>query len=219
MKILIIEDEPSIAAPIQRILERRAYAVDYVEDGRSGYEMAKINEYDCILLDLNLPEMDGLEVAKMLRKDKISTPILMLTARTTQQDKWEGFESGTDDYLTKPFDIKELLLRIKALVRRNSKNEGTTLSVEDLTLDLDSLLVTKGSEEITLNNKEFGILEYLLRNKGKVVSTEELLEHVWNSDVDSFTQAIRTHIKTLRQKIDPNKKIILTKRGVGYVIR
>lgn len=219
MKILIIEDEPSIAAPIQRILERRAYAVDYVEDGRSGYKMAKINEYDCILLDLNLPEMDGLEVAKMLRKDKISTPILMLTARTTQQDKWEGFESGTDDYLTKPFDIKELLLRIKALVRRNSKNEGTTLSVEDLTLDLDSLLVTKGSEEITLNNKEFGILEYLLRNKGKVVSTEELLEHVWNSDVDSFTQAIRTHIKTLRQKIDPNKKIILTKRGVGYVIR
>lgn len=219
MKILIIEDEPNIAAPIQRILERRAYAVDYVEDGRSGYEMAKINEYDCILLDLNLPEMDGLEVARMLRKDKISTPILMLTARNTQQDKWEGFESGTDDYLTKPFDIKELLLRIKALVRRNSKNEGTTLSVGDLTLDLDSLLVTKGSEEITLNNKEFGILEYLLRNKGKVVSTEELLEHVWNSDVDSFTQAIRTHIKTLRQKIDPKKQIILTKRGVGYVIR
>lgn len=218
MKILIIEDEKQIAAPIQRILERRSYAVDYAEDGRSGYEMAKINEYDCILLDLNLPEIDGLEVARKLREDKISTPILMLTARSAQHEKWEGFEAGTDDYLTKPFDIKELILRIEALIRLSSKNSEKTLKVNEIEIDTEALTVKKSGKEIELNNKEFGILEYLLRNKGKVVSSEELLEHVWNSDVDSFSQAIRTHIKTLRQKVDPTKKIILTKRGKGYVI-
>lgn len=219
MRILIIEDENQIAEPVIKALERRSYAVDYAKDGQEGYDMAGLNDYDCIILDLNLPEMDGIEVAQKLRKEGIFTPILMLTARTRQQDIWEGFENGTDDYMTKPFDLKELILRIQALVKRNSKNQEEILEHKDLSLNPKTLEVMIEKKIVELNNKEFGILEYLLRNKGNVVSTESLLEHVWDQEIDMFTQTVRTNIKTLRKKIDPNKTIITTIRGKGYVIR
>jgi two-component system, OmpR family, response regulator len=219
MRILVVEDENQIAMPLIKSLKAKSYAVDYAEDGKKAYSMASVNDYDCILLDLNLPEMDGIEVAKKLRKDGRNTPILMLTARVGQKNIWEGFENGTDDYLTKPFDLKELFYRVEALVKRNSKNKNIELKAGDLIVNTEAFEVKKGENIICLNNKEFGILEYLIRNKGKVVTSEDLLEHVWDNEIDLFTQTLRTHMKTLRKKIDPEKKLILTIRGKGYVIR
>lgn len=219
MRILIVEDEEQIAKPIKSYLERRSFAVDYANNGTDGYDMASFNEYDCIILDLNLPGIDGIEVANKLRKDNIQTPILMLTARNSQKDIWKGFENGTDDYLTKPFDLKELLLRINALIKRNSYNKEEILSAGNITLNVNSFEVTVDNKIIKLNNKEFGILEYLLRNKGIVVSSEQLLEHVWDREIDMLTQTVKTNLKTLRKKVDPNKKLIQTIKGKGYVIR
>lgn len=218
MRILIIEDEHNIALPLKKAFERRQFAVDHVDNGAEGLESASINEYDCILLDLNLPQMDGIEVATSLRAKGINTPILMLTARTSQQNKWEGFEAGTDDYVTKPFDLKELIYRVQALIRNNSKEKSDKLEAGNISLESSSFKVFINDEQIFLNNKEFGVLEYLLRNKGKVVSQEELLEHVWDSEINLFTQTVRTHIKTLRKKVDPDKKLIKTIKGQGYVI-
>lgn len=219
MRILIVEDEIEIANPVRRFLQRNAFAVDYAPDGKAGLDLALANSYDCILLDLNLPQMDGLEVANKLRKSHIQTPILMLTARTRQDQIWEGFENGTDDYMTKPFDLKELLLRVQALIRRNSRNQDEILQAGNIELDPQTRTVRSAGELVELNSKEYGILEYLLRNQNKLVSTEELLEHVWDREIDMFTQTVRTNMKTLRRKIDPDKKIIKTIRGQGYVIR
>ena len=219
MRILIVEDEKQIAQPIAKVLERRAFAVDCTYNGKNGYESALVNDYDCILLDLNLPDMDGIEIARRLRENNIATPILMLTARSRLEEIYQGFENGTDDYLTKPFDLKELLFRIEALIKRNSKNRSILLEVDDIILNPDLRTVTKNNKEVTLNNKEYGILEYLLRNKNRIVSTEELLEHVWDREIDMFTQTVRTNMKTLRQKVDLDKKIIKTIRGSGYVIK
>lgn len=218
MRLLIIEDENAIAEPLQMALTKRGFAVDLAFDGKEGYEKAVINTYDCLVLDLNLPEMDGITLARKLREEKNLVPILMLTARTAMGNIHEGFESGTDDYLTKPFDFKELLYRIQALIKRSTPVKEELLSYKDLLLDPRGLKVTKNGEDIKLNAKELGILEYLLRNRGKVVSQEELLEHVWNEDMDEFTQTVRTNIKTLRKKIDPDKTIIKTFKGKGYVI-
>lgn len=218
MRLLIIEDEDEIATPLIDTFKDQGFAVDYAADGQKGHNLATINEYDCIILDLNLPKMDGLTLAQKLRSQTINTPILMLTARDAKKDIWNGFETGTDDYLTKPFDLKELILRVQALVKRHSKNQNQVLQKFDLTLNPLSHLVTKAGKVVELNNKEFGILEYLLRNQGQIVSSEQLLEHVWDREIDIFTQTVRTNIKTLRQKIDPKKILIKTLRGAGYVI-
>ena len=218
MRLLLVEDEKAIGAPLQKGLTNKGFAVDWKTDGESGLESALINEYDCIVLDLNLPNMDGLEVAKQLREREISTPILMLTARTQQEDLLKGFDSGADDYLRKPFDFRELVHRIQSLIKRNSVEKSDLMSVEDVELDSKSYKVTRAGEAVDLNNKEFGVFEYLLRNRGSVVSQEELLEHVWDEQIDSFTQTVRTNIKTLRKKLDPDKKIIKTVKGRGYVI-
>lgn len=218
MRLLIIEDEKAILDPLTKALEKRAFAVDTAEDGLAGYKIAKLNEYDCIILDLNLPKMDGIEVAKKLRTERYDTPILMLTARARQKDVIEGFVSGTDDYLTKPFDFQELVFRINALIKRNSKTKDIILRVGDIQLNTDSLKVKKDGKEVVLNAKEYGILEYLMRNKNRVISQEELIEHVWNESLDMFSQTVRTNIKTLRKKIDPDKKYIKTFKGKGYVI-
>jgi DNA-binding response OmpR family regulator len=218
MRLLMIEDESDIALPLKSALEKKGFAIDYFDDGKTGLQEALVNQYDCILLDLNLPGIDGLEIARKLKESEIDTPILMLTARSTQANKIEGFEVGTDDYLVKPFDFKELVYRVKALIRRSSLNKSIDLFCQDITLNTVSKKVLRNGEEIELNLKEYGILEYLLRNKGRHVSQEELLEHVWDQEIDNFSQTVKTNVKTLRQKIDPDKRIIKTVRGMGYII-
>ena len=218
MRLLIVEDENLISEALKTALEKRGYAVDLAFDGKEGLEKAEINSYDCVVLDLNLPEIDGIEVARRLRNSNNNVPILMLTARNYHKNMLEGFEAGTDDYLTKPFDFKELLYRIQALIKRSKVIKNTLLRYDKLILDPAGFKLTMNGEHIILNTKEFGILEYLLRNIGKVVSQEELLEHVWNEEIDTFSQTVRTNIKTLRKKIDPEKTIIKTFKGKGYVI-
>ncbi|MEI6479851.1 MAG: response regulator transcription factor [bacterium] len=218
MRLLLIEDQIKIGAPLKKALERRMYAVDYCLDGVEGYKEATINKYDCIILDLSLPGMDGLEISRTLRSHNNQVPILMLTARGEQEDVIEGFESGADDYLRKPFSLQELLLRINALIRRSKPIKEDVLVLDDLLVNAAQKRVFKNDKEIVLNMKEYGILEYLLRNKGRTISQEELLEHVWNREIDTFTQTVRTNIKTLRKKIDSKKKIIKTIKGSGYAI-
>lgn len=218
MKLLLIEDEKHLSEPLTKALRRKNYIVDQAFDGKTGYEKAQINNYDCIILDLNLPEIDGIEVAQKLRESNNHTPILMLTARSSRKDKLTGFKSGTDDYLTKPFDFKELLYRIQALIRRSAHNKSTRLEHKELAIEPASMKTILNGEEIHLNAKEFGILQYLIRNKGRIISQEELLEHVWDDKIDIFTDTVRTNIKTLRKKVDPQKAIIRTVRGKGYII-
>jgi len=221
MRILIIEDEQDIALPLQRSLEEEGFAVDYAEDGESGMQLIRQNTYDCILLDLNLPKLDGITLAKKMRETSNTTPIIMVTARSQIYNKIEGFDSGADDYITKPFHLQELIVRIRAVIKRNSLIKTESLTYGSYTLLVDQNKIVKqqdkrAKKEIVLSNKETGILEYLIRNKGKIVSTEELLEHVWDREVDMFTDTVKTHIKTLRKKI--GEKQIRTIRGKGYII-
>jgi DNA-binding response OmpR family regulator len=218
MRILLIEDEIEIAEPLINGLKKRGFAVDYSENGKEGYSLAFENSYDCMILDLNLPDMDGLDILKKLREEKVFTPTLILTARSNQDNILEGFESGTDDYMVKPFNFSEMVYRINSLIKRNSLYKDETLEIDSIVIDLNGLKVRKSGEVIQLNNKELGILEYLARNRGKVISQEELLEHVWDQEIDMLTQTVRTNIKTLRQKIDPDKKLIKNIKGKGYVI-
>lgn len=218
MRLLLIEDEDEIATPLTKALIKKGFAVDREANGQDGYNEARLNGYDCIILDLNLPDMDGIDIAKNLRKENYTTPILMLTARSAHGSLLTGFEAGTDDYLPKPFDFKELLFRINALIKRNSYNRVEIIKFGDIEFDVKGSKVLKKGKPVTLNNKELGVLEYLARNKGRVVSQEEILEHVWDREIDTFTQTVRTNIKTLRKKLDPDKKIIKTIKGKGYVI-
>ena len=218
MRLLLIEDEKDIAEPLQIGLKKKGFAIDWDDTGSKGYKSAQIDDYDCIILDLNLPDMDGIQIAKKLREQKIFTPILILTARAEQEDVLTGFESGTDDYLTKPFDFQELVYRINSLIKRSSLSKDSVVKINGLHIDLEKLRVFKNNKPIDLNSKEIGILQYLVRNRGKVVSQEELLEHVWDREIDTLSQTIRTNVKTLRQKIDPEKKIIKNIRGQGYVV-
>lgn len=219
MKILFVEDNLNYAEPVKRSLERVGYIVELETNGKEGYEKALINQYSVIILDINLPEMNGIDICLRLRKENIKIPILMLTASSAQVDKISGFTGGADDYVIKPVDLQELKLRLDALIRRSSMNTSVTLEAKDIQYYPESMKVVKNKKEIILSAKEGSILEYLLRNKGKVISSEELLENVWDSEVDLFTQTVKTHIKTLRKKIDPEKKIILTQKRVGYVIK
>jgi DNA-binding response OmpR family regulator len=219
MRILIVEDEPTLRKLEKNFLEKHSFVVDGVETGKEALSKLEINEYDCILLDLNIPEKDGISVAKEIREYGNNTPIIMVTARSQIYDKLEGFDSGADDYITKPFDMKELVARINAVIKRSSINQEEILKISDMKIYPEKNLVKDGEKEIELSNKEMGVLQYLVRNKTKIISSEELLEHVWDSNVDMFTNTVKTHIKTLRKKIDPKKKLIKTVRGKGYVIR
>jgi DNA-binding response OmpR family regulator len=219
MRILIVEDEPTLRKLEKNFLEKHSFVVDGVETGKQALSKLEINEYDCILLDLNIPEKDGISVARELREYGNNTPIIMVTARSQIYDKLEGFDSGADDYITKPFDMKELVARINAVIKRSSINQEEILKISDMEIYPEKNLVKDKEKEIELSNKEMGVLQYLVRNKTKIISSEELLEHVWDSNVDMFTNTVKTHIKTLRKKIDPKKKLIKTVRGKGYVIR
>jgi DNA-binding response OmpR family regulator len=220
MRLLIVEDEQALVKPVKKFLEKKGFAVDAVDNGKDAVEYADETQYDCILLDLNLPEIDGITVAKTLRKEGLTIPIIMVTARSQIYNKLEGFDNGADDYVTKPFDLNELTARINAVIKRSSKNSEEILTFGEYEVHIESnkVIDTQKGKEIILSNKETGILEYLLRNKGTIVSSEEILEHVWDREVDMFTDTIKTHVKTLRQKVDPHKKYIKTVRGKGYIL-
>lgn len=222
MKALVVEDERLIASSIKRGLEQEKYVVDVAYDGTSGFDLASTEDYDIIILDRLLPGMDGLIVCDKLRSQNIQTPILILTARGQLGDKVEGFKAGADDYLTKPFAFEEFLARVKALIRRPKSIVQPTLSVSDLTLNTDTFEVIRGKTKIQLSSKEFLLLEYLLRNKNKIVKKEQIISHVWNYDDDILPNTIEVYIGYLRNKIDKPFKdkpnLIHTVRGFGYKI-
>ncbi len=219
MRLLFIEDEIDLAEPLVDILEREGFVVDFVDNGKDGLELLNINSYDCVLLDLNLPGIDGISLAKKLRQEHNTIPIIMVTARSQVYDKLEGFESGADDYITKPFNSKELIARIYAIIKRNSLNKDDFLGFGRWKFFPKKNLAKSGDRTVRLTNKETGILEYLLRRRGEIISSEELLEHVWGDTVDLLTDTVKTHIKTIRKKIDPDKEFIVTVRGKGYRLR
>ncbi|MBC8390176.1 MAG: response regulator transcription factor [Actinobacteria bacterium] len=219
MKILIIEDEKLIADSLKKGLEQHKFSVDTAYNGKDGYLLAQQFEYDVIILDLMLPDIQGEEICQKLRKDKINTYILMLTAKKQIDDIVSGLNYGADDYLTKPFEFSELLARIRALIRRTSENKENILYTSDIKLYLDKEKVIIGSKEIKLTKKEFMVLEYFLRNKGQVLSRNQILEHAWDRNVDIFTNVVDTHIKNLRRKLGKRNSIIEAIYGSGYRIK
>ncbi|MBI2617290.1 response regulator transcription factor [Candidatus Gottesmanbacteria bacterium] len=222
MRILVVEDEHRIANTIKKGLEQEKYAADVAYDGEEGFDLAVTEDYDLIILDLLLPLMDGLTVCRKLRERKVHTPILILTAKGQIRDKVEGLDSGADDYLTKPFSFEELLARIRALVRRPKNFTQTILTVGDLTLDPKLYTVEQRGTKIILSNKEFSLLEYLMRNAGKILAKEQIISHVWNYDADILPNTVEVYIRNLRNKIDKpelrKKPLIHTVRGFGYKI-
>jgi heavy metal response regulator len=221
VRILIVEDEKKVAGFIKKGLEEETYAVDVVYDGEEGFHLAAMNQYDMIILDWMLPKMDGLEVLGRLRDKKVSTPILLLTAKDEVDDKVAGLNRGADDYLTKPFAFSELLARIRSLLRRGQAETQTELKVGDLILDMVSHKVSRDGEEIELTGKEYSLLEYFMRNEGKVLTRTMIAEHVWDYNFDTFTNVIDVYVNHLRKKIDKKypAKLLHTLRGVGYVMR
>jgi DNA-binding response OmpR family regulator len=220
MRILVIEDEQALAEALARGLSKQGYSVDIALDGQAGLEQAEVNNYDLILLDLNLPRIDGIQVCRSLRSSGSKTGILMLTARSGYDDKVTGLDVGADDYLVKPFHFPELLARVRAILRRKGESRDVILRCGQLVLDPNAVKVYFGDKEIELTAKEFGILEYLMRNAGRAVSQEELLEHVWNEDANLFTQTIKVHVNNIRKKLQSagDGEPISTIKGRGYLI-
>ena len=218
MRILLVEDDTAIARSLKEGLEDESYAVDIAHDGSEGYRTAAADDYDVIILDIMLPGMNGYEVCRALRNDGNKTPILMLTARDTERDIVEGLDTGADDYLAKPFSFDVLLARIRALLRRPNEKLEEILQIGDLKLDPSSKKVTRASQEINLTTKEYGVLEYLMRNKGKVLSKEQIISHVWDFDADVLPNNVELFIMFLRRKIDKpfKSKLIHTVSGFGY---
>lgn len=219
MKILIIEDEKLIADILKKGLEYHRFSVDVAYDGKTGYDLTQQYEYDVIILDLMLPDIPGEEVCKRIRQDRNNAYILMLTAKKQDEDIVNGLNYGADDYLTKPFEFSVLLARIRALLRRNSQRKENILEAFDIKLFIDQEKVMAGSKEIELTKKEYMILEYLLRNKGQLLSRNQILEHAWDRNVDIFTNIVNTHIKNLRKKLGKSGNIIETVYGSGYRIK
>ncbi len=212
----MVEDEHKIANSIKRGFEQETWATDVAYDGEEGYDMASSEDYDVIVLDLMLPKMDGMEICKKLRADGINIPILMLTARGELADKVEGLDSGADDYLVKPFAFEELLARVKALSRRPKQTNSEELNTNDLTLNTNTFEVKKGGKVIELSRKEFALLEYLMRNAGRVVSKENIIAHVWDYESDILPNTVEVFVGYLREKVGGD--VIKTVRGFGYKI-
>jgi len=216
MRILVVEDEHKIANSIKRGFEQETWAADVAYDGEEGYDMAVMEDYDVIVLDLMLPKLSGMDICKKLRAEEINTPILMLTARGELADKVEGLNSGADDYLVKPFAFEELLARVKALSRRPKVTNSEELKTKNLTLNTNTFDVKLDGKNIELSRKEFALLEYLMRNAGKVVSKENIIAHVWDYESDILPNTVEVFIGYLRDKLDSD--IIKTVRGFGYKI-
>jgi DNA-binding response OmpR family regulator len=221
MRILVVEDETKVGCFIKRALEEESYAVDLCEDGAQGLDMGLSGNYDLIVIDLMLPGLPGLEVLKRLRKEKIHTPVLILTAQSKVDQRVKGLDAGADDYLTKPFAIDELLARVRALLRRGTSDVPGVLQVDDLVLNPATREVTRGGQRIDLTVKEYALLEYFLRHAGRVLTRPMISEHVWNQDFDTFTNVIDVYVNYLRNKIDRGRarKLIHTIRGSGYMLK
>jgi len=220
MRLLLVEDEEKIAQFICRGLKEEGYAVEMAPEAETAWELISGSVFDLLVLDLMLPGMDGLTFCEKLRKNGFTLPILMLTAKDTVLDKVSGLDSGADDYMTKPFAFEEFLARIRALLRKNEPNKTSSLRVADLVLDLLTRKVTRGDKEIQLSNREYALLEYLMRNEGRIVTRTMISERVWDIRFDTFTNVIDVYINYLRGKIDHGfeKKLIKTVRGRGYTL-
>lgn len=220
MRVLVVEDDLRIAEFIRKGLEEEGHAVDVANDGDEALDWPAVVDFDAIVLDIMLPGRDGIEVCRILRTRGVRTPILMLTARDTVEDRVAGLDGGADDYLVKPFAFAELLARLRALMRREPVLLGTTLEVADLSLDTATRQVSRSGTLVTLTNKEFALLEYLMRHPNQVLTRTMIAEHVWNFDFDTGTNVIDVHIRYLRRKIDDphDLKLIQTVRGAGYRI-
>lgn len=223
MRILVIEDEKNLNDIIVKKLKLEHYGVDACYDGEEGLDYILATEYDVIILDIMLPKMNGFDVLKKMRSKKIKTPVLLLTAKDSVEDRVQGLDLGADDYLIKPFAFDELLARIRVLLRRNSTTEtaNNIFSIGNLTVDIESRSVKRENKSIKLSTREFTILEYMIRNKGKVLSRDNIEQHIWNYDYEGGTNVIDVYIRYLRKKIDDNfePKLIHTIRGIGYVLK
>jgi DNA-binding response OmpR family regulator len=221
MRILIVEDEGKVASFIKKGLEQSAYTVDWAPTGREGLDHARAAEYQAILMDLMLPDMDGLEVVRQLREQGIATPILALTARGGLDDRVAGLDSGCDDYLAKPFAFDELLARLRALLRRHSTQKTPTMEFAGISVNPVTRRVSRDGQNIELTNKEYALLEMLIRHPGQVFTRTAIMESVWGYDFDNASNVLEVYINFLRKKIDStfSKKLLHTVRGVGYVLR
>jgi heavy metal response regulator len=221
MRILVVEDEKKVASFIKRGLEEEGYEVDLAADGAEGLSMIKEGSFSLILMDLMLPKMDGLQVIRQMRELDIRTPVLCLTAKDKVDDVVAGLDSGSDDYLAKPFAFAELLARVRALIRRGTADRGAELVFSDLRLDPVTHKVWRSDKEIDLTSKEYALLEYMMRNPNQTLTRSMIAEHVWDYTFDSFTNIIDVYVNYLRKKIDRDfdKKLIHTVRGVGYVLK
>ena len=220
MRILLVEDEPNAARLLAKGLREQGYAVDVSIDGERALYQTSINNYDLVILDVMLPQKDGFEVCREMRAVGSIVPVLMLTARDTVDDRIVGLDSGADDYLTKPFDFRELLARARALLRRGEVLHPETIKVADLEIDMRARRVRRGKRNIQLTVKEYALLEYLARNVDKVLSRADIAEHVWDQNFDVFSNLIEVYIQRLRRKIDDGNqlKLFQTRRGEGYVL-
>jgi DNA-binding response OmpR family regulator len=221
MRVLVVEDETKVGSFIKRALEEESYAVDLCEDGAQGLDHALSGSYDVIVIDLMLPGLPGLEILRRIRKEKIHTPVLILTAQSKVDQKVKGLDAGADDYLTKPFAIDELLARVRVLLRRGTADAPGVLQVDDLILNPATREVTRDGQRIELTVKEYALLEYFMRHTGRVLTRPMISEHVWDQDFDTFTNVIDVYVNYLRNKIDRgrSRKLIHTIRGSGYMLK
>lgn len=219
MRVLLVDDEIKYVTSLQKVLQSEGYAVDVAYDGEAAYERIIDESYDLILLDIGLPKLNGIEVCRRLRQEKISVPVLMLTARDATSDTVVGLDSGADDYLVKPFEVDELLARMRSMLRRGSGEVPLSLEVDTLELDLATKLVHRDGQEIALSAKEYALLEFLMRHKGHIMSKQQILDHVWDGEVDPFSNVVDVYIGYLRNKVDKpfhQTPLLKTVKGMGY---